>query len=59
MVDGSPMNLKITTAADMQLASAVLQASPRTRREGPAHPFADEHAMWNDVPKIKPQDLFR
>jgi 2-C-methyl-D-erythritol 4-phosphate cytidylyltransferase len=59
VVESTPMNLKITTAADLRLASAVLQALPRPHRDGPAHPFADEHSMWDNVPKIKPKDLFR
>ena len=46
VVDGSPFNLKITTAADLRLAAAFLQSMPPPRREGPAHPFADERAMW-------------
>jgi len=46
VVDGSPYNLKITTAADLILASALLQAMPKPKREGPAHPFADERTMW-------------
>ncbi|MFO0908693.1 MAG: 2-C-methyl-D-erythritol 4-phosphate cytidylyltransferase [Isosphaeraceae bacterium] len=59
VVESTAMNLKITTTSDLRLASAVLQALPRPTRNGPGHPFADEHAMWNDVPKIKPSDLFR
>jgi 2-C-methyl-D-erythritol 4-phosphate cytidylyltransferase len=58
VVEGSPLNLKITTAADLRLASAVLQVLPRPRREGPAHPFADEQAMWGNLPGPKPKDLF-
>jgi 2-C-methyl-D-erythritol 4-phosphate cytidylyltransferase len=58
LVNGSPMNLKITTAADLRLASAILQALPKPKREGPAHPFADEQAMWANTPKLKPKDLF-
>jgi 2-C-methyl-D-erythritol 4-phosphate cytidylyltransferase len=58
IVEGSPLNLKITTAADLRLASAVLQALPRPKPEGPAHPFADERAMWADLPKRRPSDLF-
>jgi 2-C-methyl-D-erythritol 4-phosphate cytidylyltransferase len=53
------MNLKITTAADLRLAAAVLAAQPKPKREGPAHPFADEQAMWDSTPKIKPKDLFQ
>lgn len=58
VVEGSPLNLKITTAADLRLASAVLQALPKPKREGPVHPFADEQAMWGSTPKLKPKDLF-
>jgi 2-C-methyl-D-erythritol 4-phosphate cytidylyltransferase len=58
VVEGSPLNLKITTRADLRLASAVLQALPKPKREGPAHPFADEQAMWGSLPKINPEDLF-
>jgi 2-C-methyl-D-erythritol 4-phosphate cytidylyltransferase len=58
VVESTPMNLKITTTADLRLASAVLHALPKPSREGPAHPFADENAMWTKVPKISPKDLF-
>jgi 2-C-methyl-D-erythritol 4-phosphate cytidylyltransferase len=58
IVEGSPLNLKITTHTDLRLASAVLQVLPKAKREGPAHPFADEQAMWDTMPKIKPKDLF-
>ena len=46
VVDGSPFNLKITTAADLKVAAAYLQLMPRPERDRPAHPFADERAMW-------------
>lgn len=59
VVEGSSMNLKITRAVDLRLASAILQSQSRAPRPGPAHPFADEHVMWGDVPKIDPKDLFR
>lgn len=58
VVEGSPLNLKVTTQADLRLASAVLQALPKPKREGPVHPFADEQAMWGNTPKLKPKDLF-
>ena len=48
---GLALNLKITTAADLRLASAVLQALPKPKRDGPAHPFADEQAMWGKRPR--------
>ena len=47
VVDGSPMNLKITTAADLRLASAILKALPRPQRDAPLHPFSDEKARWD------------
>ena len=59
VVEGTAMNLKITSAADLRLAAAVLRALPKPRREGPPHPFADEHALWNETPKIDPKDLFQ
>ncbi|MDB5352018.1 MAG: 2-C-methyl-D-erythritol 4-phosphate cytidylyltransferase [Planctomycetota bacterium] len=40
VVAGSPLNLKITTAADLALAAALLQAMAKPRRDGPGHPFA-------------------
>jgi 2-C-methyl-D-erythritol 4-phosphate cytidylyltransferase len=58
VVEGSALNLKITTAADLRLASAVLQALPKPKRDGPVHPFADEREMWGNTPKRKPSDLF-
>jgi len=59
VVDGSPLNLKITTSADLRLASAVLQVLARSKRDTPAaHPFADEREMWSNAPRPKPKDLF-
>lgn len=58
IVEGSPMNLKITTAADLRLATAILQSLPKNRPDAPAHPFADERAIWEDLPAKKPGDLF-
>ena len=59
VVESTLMNLKITTSDDLHLASAILTARPRPRHAGPAHPFADEHAIWDKTPKIAPKDLFR
>lgn len=56
VVDGSALNLKITTRADLNLAAAVLSVQPKPKREGTAHPFADEQGMWGNTPK--PRDLF-
>ncbi len=58
VVESTLQNLKITSAADLRLAAAVLHSLPKPKHDGPAHPFADENAMWNDVPKISPKDLF-
>lgn len=46
IVPGSSLNLKITTAEDLTLASAILNVMPKPKKDGPAHPFADERAMW-------------
>lgn len=44
VVEGSPENLKITTAIDLKLAAAIL--ADQARRQGPVsrHPFAEESA---------------
>jgi 2-C-methyl-D-erythritol 4-phosphate cytidylyltransferase len=41
LVEGSPMNLKITTQDDFRMAEALLGALPKVDRR-PLHPFADE-----------------
>lgn len=46
VVESTSMNLKITSQADLRLASAVLQALPKPKRDSPIHPFSDERAMW-------------
>lgn len=42
VVEGSPLNVKITTQEDMRLAEQALKVLPRPRFDRPAHPFADE-----------------
>ncbi|MBS0210664.1 MAG: 2-C-methyl-D-erythritol 4-phosphate cytidylyltransferase [Planctomycetes bacterium] len=42
MVQGSSMNLKITTQEDLRLAEQVLKALPKPKGLGPFHPFADD-----------------
>jgi 2-C-methyl-D-erythritol 4-phosphate cytidylyltransferase len=59
VVDGSPLNIKITTRDDLKLAAAMLPLLAQPRREGPMHPYPDEQqAMWEKLPKLKPSDLF-
>jgi 2-C-methyl-D-erythritol 4-phosphate cytidylyltransferase len=58
VVDGSPMNLKITTQADLKLAAAILKALPKAEKDKPLHPFSDETAKWEQGPKKKLEDLF-
>ena len=41
-IEGSPLNLKITTAADFKLAEAALEALPKPKILRALHPFADE-----------------
>jgi 2-C-methyl-D-erythritol 4-phosphate cytidylyltransferase len=58
VVDGSPMNLKITTQADLRLASAILKALPRVDKSVPLHPFSDEMVRRDSGPKRTLDDLF-
>ena len=58
IVEGSALNIKITTHADLKLAAAILPLLEKPRREGSAHPYSDEQAMWGDLPKLKASDLF-
>ncbi len=45
VVQGSSLNLKITTQEDLRLAEQALKALPKPKFQGPAHPFADDD-MW-------------
>lgn len=58
VVEGSPMNLKITTAADLRLAEAILRSLPKPTPDAPAHPFSDEAARWVDLPRKTADELF-
>ena len=58
VVEGSPMNLKITTQADLRLAAAILKALPPPEKDAPLHPFSDETLKWDQGPKRKLEDLF-
>jgi 2-C-methyl-D-erythritol 4-phosphate cytidylyltransferase len=58
IVSGTPLNLKITTQEDLRLAGAILRMQTKSHRQTSGHPFADEEAMWADLPKLKPSDLF-
>lgn len=44
VVEGSPLNIKITTKEDLRLAAQALKVLPKPKLLGPAHPFADD--MW-------------
>jgi 2-C-methyl-D-erythritol 4-phosphate cytidylyltransferase len=48
VVEGWPMNIKITTFADFKMAEALVDALPKPKLLGALHPFADE----------APRDLF-
>jgi 2-C-methyl-D-erythritol 4-phosphate cytidylyltransferase len=45
LVEGSAMNLKITTKGDLRLAEQILKVLPKPKPTGGAHPFADDD-MW-------------
>jgi len=42
VVEGSPVNLKITNKEDFRLATQALKAMPKPKLQGPGHPFADD-----------------
>ncbi len=42
VVQGSPINMKITTKEDLRLAEKALKALPKPKIFGDAHPFADD-----------------
>jgi 2-C-methyl-D-erythritol 4-phosphate cytidylyltransferase len=44
VVRGDPRNIKITTAADLALAAAVIGSLPRPKAAPPGHPF--QEAQW-------------
>ena len=45
VVEGWPMNIKITTQADFKMAEALLGALPQEKSLGALHPFADERFL--------------
>jgi 2-C-methyl-D-erythritol 4-phosphate cytidylyltransferase len=45
VVQGSPMNIKITTKEDLKIAGALLKALPKPKGMGPTHPFAGDD-LW-------------
>ncbi len=45
IVEGSPLNIKITSRQDLDLASAILKTLPQSRLDAPPHPFADDR-LW-------------
>lgn len=45
MVDGSRLNIKITTRDDLRLAATFLKALPTPKFDAPIHPFKDDH-LW-------------
>jgi len=45
IVQGSPINLKISTSEDLRLAEQALKVMPKPKLLGPTHPFAGDD-MW-------------
>lgn len=45
LVEGSTMNLKITTKDDLRLAEQILKVLPKAKPEGMGHPFGDDD-LW-------------
>jgi 2-C-methyl-D-erythritol 4-phosphate cytidylyltransferase len=46
VVEGSPLNIKITTQQDFRLAEAALDALPKPKGLRALHPFADEEPRF-------------
>lgn len=45
LVEGSPLNIKITSRDDLKLAEQILKSQPPTKPLGGLHPFADDD-LW-------------
>jgi 2-C-methyl-D-erythritol 4-phosphate cytidylyltransferase len=45
LVEGSPLNVKITGRSDLGLASAILKSTAQKQFDAPPHPFADDR-LW-------------
>lgn len=45
IVEGSPLNVKITASVDLKLAACALKSLPKPKVSGPAHPFSEDE-MW-------------
>jgi 2-C-methyl-D-erythritol 4-phosphate cytidylyltransferase len=58
VVEGSRLNIKITTHEDLKLAAAILPLVAKMSRQGPSHPFCDEREVFEKLPKLKLSDLF-
>jgi len=58
VVEGSAFNVKITTQVDLKLAEAILPLLEKPKSETSSHPYSDQQALWGDLPKLKPSDLF-
>ncbi len=46
IVEGSPMNLKITSREDLRMADALIDLLPRDKNIAALHPFADDKPKW-------------
>lgn len=42
LVEGSPLNIKITQRNDLRFAELALKGLPKAKLDGPLHPFADD-----------------
>ena len=46
MVEGSPLNIKITKRGDLDLARAFMAALPKPKFDAPLHPFKNGDDLW-------------
>jgi hypothetical protein len=43
---------------DLKVAAAIIPLLEKPVREAPAHPYSDQQALWNELPKLKASDVF-
>jgi len=46
MVEGTPLNIKITKREDLDLAATFINALPKPKFDAPLHPFKDGDSLW-------------
>jgi 2-C-methyl-D-erythritol 4-phosphate cytidylyltransferase len=58
IVEGSRLNIKITTHEDLKLAAAILPLVDKKGRPESSHRFLDEREVFEKLPRVNLSDLF-